>query len=404
MTIVNAIRVGLASTTLQLIVPKEIHAQELVLPSIPAQTDSKVNVNKIIERVKDPILDELILKAFALGLGLAVGGYALVRNHKRRFDGEIEVEMLDMNRTPGTDSKMMINFYCTEAKQLEEIFSNDPIAMRMFKRGIREFRKKNLSFVVFRNDLRVFGRLVEYHAHHLIGLPIVDWCREVVGVGPESLDAPAKRLQFGLKVEDCRVLRTGLMFFTCERLASAEQPRAVLVQPEDLVNVLSNLPAWWETTKRENKFEEIDNKHRLSRILEFAVSIAIRYPNALRNVIQNESDKVERAINRAQDLSKLLFLNPKESVAWIETFLKKTSGDPAAKLPDDLKISPNEWKEVLLDWYGKTKKDFELCKILLSHERKAASFELAPGLSVDHEIPLFFLTVPIPEDRSSEDH
>ena len=353
------------------------------IQAAPAEAEGSLK-----EWVSSTIVDNAASMLLYAAVGYVAARATLLQYSRRKFFSQISIETMEFRYLTKGSEKLTLDFRQPEPEEINEIL--DPYAVRKFNSALKGSRRDSLSFIMFPNS----GRN-QSNPHHLIGLPFKRWVEGQIGGLEVDHRAAIDRLSEGINRKSSREMARFIGFFACDKLGSVEQPRLVLAQQEDLVNVLIDLPNWWLATEHESYFEEADNQLRLSRVVEFAVSMATRHPKALYNMLPKQQEKVTQAIRNAKQLEKLLITPPSESADFIDAFLKaQVSGRSLLSieykdLPAEYRMSKEEWLEVLRDWYHQ--KGPDECLKILEKEKELKALIAMPDLGSKLKIPMWCL-------------
>lgn len=365
--------------------------------SLPASAEVKPveDESGFLVWAKDTVVDNTAALIFSAVVAYLAARVAALNTPRQRLIDQIAIENIEFRHNGRAHSKPVLNFRQFQSDDIAEIL--DPAAVELFKSAIKEARRDSLSFIMFPN-----GKKTDDNAHHLIALPMTRWIEGQIGAQEVNDRAAKDRMREGITHTSSRAMTRYLCFFTCDKLASIEQPRVVLVQQEDIINVLTDLNNWWKSTELESAVDEADNQLRLSRVVEFAVSLAHRHPLALQNMFPDQKDKVNQALENAKKLEKLLIVPPEESVKFIDTLLRAQVDGRSifdvdyAKLPPSYKMSDREWLEVLEDWYFKN--DPSELKGIFEAEQKLRSLDKMPDSSIANGTPLWAVISEKPQE------
>lgn len=306
--------------------------------------------------------------------------YNIYKASLRKFHDQISIEIPGFCNLDPEGVHPALYFQQFQPEDLSEIL--DPSAKRQVKKAIKASKKDLLPFIIFNHK-------GAKSPQDIIGREITRWAENFLGETVIDVDAPKERLINGIQTKDSADVIKYFGVFTCDELGSTEQLCVVPIQAEELLNVLIDLPRWWKATEQESKLDERDSKIRLARIVEFAVTMAVRYPLALKDCLKLHSSHVDQAIECAKRLEKLLAILPKDVTRWLDNFLKNGYFESDKILLDELKLSTAERLEVMKDWF--CIKNEQRCRQLAAIEKSATSFDSLTDISVENRIPMWFI-------------
>lgn len=254
-------------------------------------------------------------------------------------------------------------------QNIEEIWRNPLVRKKIYAAEQKAKRVQGFPFLVFGE--KSGEEILRTLRSHLSASVDRDRLREYAKKGRQEFTALAKK--FGSSARDLeddvatnpqKFLGSDVVFGITYEEIKRRQPRIVMMHRYNVLNVLGNLEKWWEELPQRGSERE-----RFAWTIELAISAVLyRYPpnseHPIKCLCGKNEDLWNFTLNRAEELKKILVLERKESLKFLDCYVETLKKNQAN--PTELDTSLNETQQNTFDSLWKPRRSNGILDWILS--------------------------------------